>query len=285
VARSRWVAPVMAAAVVGLVIGALAAVVLAQRSLIYHPTQAVPDPVAVGLPQASSLPVTASDGTRLRSWYVPARGPTVGAVLVLHGNGGNRAHRAPLAAALADRGLATLLLDYRGYGGSAGTPTEEGLLLDAQAGIAALRERSGVASDRIVVFGESLGTGITVRLAAEAEVGALVLRSPFPSLAAVGARLYPWLPVRLVLRDRFDTLSHIDAVDAPVLVIAGGADRLIPPELSRQVADAADAELVTVAGVDHNDRALLDGAELLGAVTAFLRERAGIPVRDVRSGT
>jgi pimeloyl-ACP methyl ester carboxylesterase len=268
------------AIVIGVIVVGVPAVVM-QRRLIYHPTIEVPPPAVAGVPDAEPLEVTAADGTTLASWYVPADGAPVGAVLVLHGNAGNRAHRGPLAAALARRGLATLLLDYRGFGGSDGRPSEEGLIADARAAADALRRRSGLPAARTVYFGESLGSAVAARLAAERHPAALVLRSPFPSLTDVGARLYPWLPVRLLLRDRFETTERVAAFDGAVLAVAGERDRLIPPELSRQVVDGADdARLLTVEGAAHNDRALLDGAVMLDGITTFLRERADIPVRD-----
>lgn len=279
-ARERSIAAVMIAIVI-VVVGIVVSAMVMQRQLIYHPTAEVAPPAAAGVPHAEPLEVTAADGTRLASWFVPARGAPVGAVLVLNGNAGNRSHRGPLAAALARRGLATLLLDYRGFGGSDGRPDEAGLTADARAGADALRRRSGVSAERIVYFGESLGSAVAVRLAAERQPGALVLRSPFPSLTDVGARLYPWLPVRTLLRDRFETAGLIAAFDGPVLAVAGGRDRLIPPELSRRAVEAADdVRLLTVEGAGHNDRALLDGAVMLDGITAFLRERADIPVRD-----
>ena len=270
------VAVVVAAAVL-----VAAAVFLFQRNLMYLPAQVVPPPATVGLPGAESLEFTTADGLELTAWYVPAAdGPPVGAVLVLHGNGGNRAHRAPLAAALRDRGFATLLVDYRGYGGNPGRPTQEGLLADARAAADALAQRSGVADDHTVYFGESLGSAVAAGLAAERPPAALVLRSPFPSMVAVGSHVYPWLPVRALLRDRFPAHGWIARYEGPTLVVAGADDALVPVAMSRQLADAAggpvDVEVVPDAG--HNDLALLAGEQLLDAMTAFLDEHTAIDV-------
>lgn len=270
------------AIVIGVIVAVGLAAVVMQHRLIYYPTAEVPSPAVAGVPDAEPLEITAADGTRLAAWYVPAEGAAVGAVLVLHGNAGNRAHRGPLAAALARRGLATLLLDYRGFGGSEGRPDEAGLLIDARAGADALQRRSGMPTERIVYFGESLGSAVAARLGAERQPGALVLRSPFPSLADVGARVYPWLPVRLLLRDRFETTDMVAAFDGPILAVAGEQDRLIPPELTRRAVDGADdVRMLVVEGAGHNDPALLDGAEMLDGIATFLRERADVPVRDV----
>jgi hypothetical protein len=267
---------------------ALAAVVivaatwLLQRRFIYFPAaMSPPPPVEVGLPTAEMVAFTTTDGLRLRGWYVPAAGEPVGAVLVLPGNGGNRAGRAPLAAALRDIGLATLLVDYRGYGGNPGTPTQEGLLADARAAVDVLRRRSGVAPDRLVYFGESLGSAVASGLAAERPPCALVLRSPFPSLTEVGRRQFRWLPVGVLLRDRFPTSDWVAGYHGPVLVVAGTADMLVPPHLSRRVAEAASGPVAfeTVVGAGHNDRALLDGDQMIAALVAFLDERTVVDVR------
>lgn len=272
---------IVAGVVVGAVIALVAIVWLGQRSLIYFPDDAVPAAARVGLPDAESLTVRTTDGLELQAWYVPASGETVGAVLMLHGNAGNRAGRAPLAAALRDRGLATLLLDYRGFGGNPGSPSQDGLLADARAGADALRARSGLDDTRIVYFGESLGTAVAAGLAAEQPPGAVVLRSPFPSLAEVGRLHYPWLPVRALLRDEFPTAEWIADYGGPVLVIVGDRDEIVPADLSRRVHKAAggDADLWTAAGAGHNDPALLDGAPMLDRIAGFLRDRARLPVR------
>jgi hypothetical protein len=255
---------------------------LLQRQFIYFPTAAPPPaPADVGLDTAEPLAYTTADRLRLQGWYVPAAGAPVGAVLVLPGNGGNRAGRGPLAAALRAAGLSTLLVDYRGYGGNPGRPTQEGLLADARAAADALQRRSGVASDRLVFFGESLGAAVAAGLAAERPPAALVLRSPFPSMTEMGRRQFPWLPVSRLLRDRFQTAEWVARYQGPTLVIAGDADTLVPPQLSRRVADAAGGpvDVETIAGAGHNDRALLDGEQMIAALLGFLETRAAIDVR------
>jgi hypothetical protein len=260
----------------------VAAMWLLQRRFIYFPAAAPPPPPArVGLPAAEPLEYTTADGLELQGWYVPAGGERAGAVLVLPGNGGNRAGRWPLAAALRDAGLATLLVDYRGYGGNPGTPTQEGLLADARAAAGALRRRSGVAPDRLAYFGESLGSAVAAGLAVEQPPAALVLRSPFPSLTEMGRRQFPWLPIGLLLRDQFPTSGWIARYRGPVLVVAGAADTLVPPHLSRRVAAAAGGPVAftTITAAGHNDRALLDGEQMITALLAFLDERTAIAVR------
>lgn len=232
-----------------------------QRRLIYLPDSAPVPPAATVLPGARDLTLTTRDGLRLTAWYVPAAGDEHEVtVLVTGGNAGNRLHRAPLAGALAAQGLPVLLLDYRGYGGNPGSPTEEGLFLDA------LAARDAIRTPRVIYFGESLGAAVATRLALEHPPDGLVLRSPFTDLAAAGQVNYPFLPVRALLRDRFPVAAGIGSVRAPVVVVYGTGDTIVPPDLSRAVAGAARATTVEVAGAGHNDLVLLNGRELVGAV-------------------
>lgn len=274
----------MALVTLGAVLLAVSAVLvvlwLRQDALIYFPSDDVPPPADVGLPGAERLTVTTADGLRLDAWYVPGAGEQVGAVLVLHGNGGNRAHRAPLAAALRDRGLASLLVDYRGYGGNPGSPSQDGLLADAEAAAVALERRTGLGRDRIVYVGESIGSAMTAWLAARRPPAAVVLRSPFVSLVEVGQRRFPWLPVDLLLRDHYPLAEWLDGYDGPLLVVAGERDRLIPASDSRRVAERAGGQLLVVAGAGHNSRALLDGDVMLDGIATFLRDQAALPVPD-----
>src|SRR5262245_8169628 len=169
-----------------------------QRRLMYFPTQAVPTPADLGLTNAERVTFTTEDGLSLSGWFVVAAGPSPRMpVLVFNGNAGNRAHRAPLAAALCGHGLNVLLMDYRGYGGNPGFLTERGLALDSRAARAFLARRSEVDPSRIVYFGESLGTAVAVDLAIEHPPVALILRSPFTSMVDLGKRYYPLLPVGL----------------------------------------------------------------------------------------
>jgi fermentation-respiration switch protein FrsA (DUF1100 family) len=248
---------------------------LNQRRLIYFPMGSVP-PVGALLPGAEEVAFVTEDGLTLVGWYLPpatgaARAPTV---LVLNGNGGNRAHRAPLAAALARAGVGVLLFDYRGYGGNPGQPTEAGLLADARAARAYLLGRPDVAADRLVYLGESLGAAVALALVVEQPPAALVLRSPFTSLVAMARRSYPFLPVEWLVWDRYPSLDRVTRLTVPVLVVAGDADGVIPVAQSRAVYDAAPPpkRLVIVAGADHNDVALSDGPPLIDALVAFLAE-------------
>jgi alpha-beta hydrolase superfamily lysophospholipase len=239
-----------------------------QRRLVYFP-DAGPVPAAGAvLPGARDVVLQTSDGLRLGAWFLPGRDAEAPAVLVANGNGGHRGLRAPLAAALAGRGLAVLLFDYRGYGGNPGSPSEEGLARDVRAARAHLLEEAGVPPDRLLYLGESLGAAVVTELATEHPPAGLVLRSPFVDLAAVGAAHYPFLPVRALLRDRYPVAERVATIRVPTTVVLGGADSIVPPAQSRAVAAAAAGlhRLVEVPGADHNDRVLLDGDALVDAV-------------------
>lgn len=262
---------VAALAVVAVVL--LALVWTTQRRLIYLPLGAPTE----APPGVETVAVRTDDGLDLAAWFVPAtasRDPAVPrgtTVLVLHGNGGSRADRLPLAHALTRAGLDVLLLDYRGYGGNPGSPTEEGLAADARAAhrhlVAGQRDGGrGVDPARLTVFGESLGAAVAARLARERPVGALVLRSPFTALADVGAVHYPFLPVRLLLRDRFPVTEHVAGITVPVAVVAGPADEIVPVTQSRAVAESARATYVEVPGALHNDPVLTHGPPVVDAV-------------------
>lgn len=248
------------------------AVWLLQRRLIYFPDPALP-PAGSVPPRAQEITLRTGDGLTLGAWHVaPTRADRGITVLVMPGNAGSRALRAPLARRLAAEGFAVLLLDYRGYGGNPGSPSEHGLITDARAARAYLLGH-GVPARRLIYFGESLGAAVATRLATEQPPGGLVLRSPFTDLAAVGSRHYPLLPVRLLLRDRFPVTKLIGQARVPTAVVYGSADTIVPPEQSLAVAAAAGGPVraVEVVGANHNDAALLEGNELVAAVIDLAR--------------
>src|SRR5262245_16441206 len=175
---------------------ALAVLWTGLRRMMYFPFADVPSPAAVGLPHAEPVTFTTEDGLALQGWFVPPSAAASGStVIVFNGNGGNRAMRAPLAAALARRGVATLLFDYRGYGSNPGSPSEAGLVHDARAAYTYMLNRPGVDRTRITYFGESLGTAVATGLAVEHPPHALIVRSPFTSMTDIGQHHYPFLPV------------------------------------------------------------------------------------------
>ena len=264
----------------GVALAAVAALVaflwFYQRRMIYFPMDSHVPSVKALLPSGSEVSFETEDGLVLQGWFVPPVGGTgSAAVLIFNGNAGSRAYRAPLAAAFAERGLAALLFDYRGYGGNPGSPSEAGLIRDARAARAFLESRPEIPAERTVYFGESLGAAVAVALATEHEPAALVLRSPFTSLVDVAKVHYPFLPVGLLLEDRYPSLRRIAGVSCPLLVVAGERDRLVPFEQSRALFDAATASekrFVPIEGAGHNDPVLVEGRRLVDAVMQFLSE-------------
>lgn len=249
-----------------------------QRSLLYFPR---PGPVARPvelLPAVQDAELLTEDGLRLGSWFVPPSGAASGlTVLVCNGNAGDRSHRAGLARALAAAGHAVLLFDYRGYGGNPGSPSEQGLRADARAAVRYLESRSDVDPARIVYFGESLGAAVAAQLASERRPFALVLRSPFPSLGEVGRVHYPYLPVTdALLWDRYRTSDVLAEMSAPVLVVTGDRDEVVPTRLSRQVHDGlrGPKRFAVIAGAGHNDPEVAEGPLLVGHIGRFLEDVA-----------
>ncbi|GGU14664.1 alpha/beta hydrolase [Lentzea flava] len=241
------------------VVVTIVAVVFAfQRKLIYFPSPGPLPSAEEVLPGGRDVRLVTADGLLLNGWHFEVYDAPA-TVIVFPGNGGNRLGRVPLARSLTERGLSVLLFDYRGYGDNPGTPSEEGLTYDARAAL-------DLIDGPVIYFGESLGAAVAVELATYRAPRGLVLRSPFASLAAVGSHHYPWLPVKMLLRDKYPLLERVSAVDVPTVVLLGTADSVVPPAQSREVAAAARAKLVEIAGADHNDEVLLSGPQVVDAV-------------------
>jgi pimeloyl-ACP methyl ester carboxylesterase len=208
------------------------------------------------------------------------------AVLIAPGNAGSRLDRVPLARALADVGFTVLLMDYRGYGGNPGDPSQSGIARDVRAAREYLAATAGFTPDRTIYFGESLGAAVVTELATVYPPAGLVLRSPFTDLAAVGRHHYPIVPVRGILRDRYPVADLIDQIMAPTVVIYGAADSVVPPRQSRAVAARAGGltRLIPVDGADHNDPVLLDGAPVIDAVVEVADRIGGCHDQRQRCG-
>ncbi|MFC7241611.1 alpha/beta hydrolase [Catellatospora aurea] len=242
---------------------------LLQRRLIFLPDTAHPGPADRTISGAQDVTLHTADGLALTAWLVPPTGPDRDlTVLVAGGNAGNRADRAPVARALSARGFTVLLMDYRGYGGNPGSPSETGLAQDVRAAYRHLVDETKKRPDQIIYFGESLGCAAVTGLAAEHPPAGLLLRSPFTDLAATAAEHYPFLPVRLMLRDRFPVAEQIADIAVPTAVVYGTEDSIVPAEQSLAVAKAAAGavEITPVEGADHNDAVLFEGHELMAAV-------------------
>jgi len=213
-------------------IGFLALLYVMQRRLMYFPDTARVPAASAGLPLAEYLVLNTADGERVIAWYVPPQGERP-LVLYLHGNGGALVHRAERFVALVRHGVGLLAIDYRGYGGSTGSPSEAGLLIDAQTAyeFAASRYPAG----RIALWGESLGTGVAVELAAERAVARVVLEAPFTSAVDVAALHYPFVPVRALMKDQFRSDERVARIGVPLLILHGARDQVVPIELGERL--------------------------------------------------
>lgn len=257
------------------VLGLLSMVWAWQRSLIYFPDEGEVPAVHQVLPGGQDVRHRTADGLDLGAWFVPAAAEAdrQKAVLYLPGNGGNRAGRAQIAEELAQRGFAVLLVDYRGFGANPGRPSEEGLAADARSAQQTLAEL-GYGPDRTIYVGESLGTGVAARLAAEVPPAGVVLRSPMTHLADVARAHYPFLPVRLLLREDYDVVGHLEDLRAPVAVMYSQADEVVPAEQSARVAGAEQVvDTLVLDDAGHNDPVMF-GAPLADLV-ADLADRTG----------
>ena len=251
--------------------GLLAAWVYAnQARLLYFPVREIEaTPADVGL-AFEMVSIDTEDGVRLSGWYVPAPGAAP-VVLFCHGNAGNISHRLESIALFHRLGLSVLIFDYRGYGDSEGKPDEQGTYRDARAAWRHLRELRGVAGDDIILFGRSLGAAVAAWLAARERPRAVILESAFTSAASLGAEHYPWLPVDLLLRHRYDTLARMPEIRAPLLVVHSRDDEIVPFHHGRALFDAAaePKRLLEIRG-GHNDGFLASGAIYRDALAAFL---------------
>lgn len=240
-----------------------------QRSILYLPDTTRFQPGDAGFPDMDVVSFETADGLTLESWYRKAE-PGKLTVLYFHGNAANLLNHSFIARPLLAAGYGVLLLEYRGYGGNPGSPTEDGLYEDARGAIEFLQGR-GVGENDIVLFGASLGTGIAVKIATEITPKAVILQSPYTSIAKAGQHHYWYLPVKWLIKDRFASDELISGVKAPLLFLVGTADGVIPPDLSYQLFELAGEpkSLEVFDNVGHNDLSENGGMK---AVLVFLDE-------------
>lgn len=245
-------------------------VFLFQARLVYFPGPAPSvTPAEFGL-EHRELELTTSDGERVHAWFLP-RPDARGAVLVSHGNAGNIEMRLELARVYLELGWSVLLYDYRGYGESTGSPSEAGTYLDAEAAYEHLARVEGLAPERIVLHGESLGVAVALELALRRPVAAVIAESAFTSLPDMAAEVYPFLPGRLLARIRYDNLAKVARLGVPLLLIHSPDDEIVPVEHARRLFAAAHEprELLLTEG-GHNGGGFLRRAEWRARVGAFL---------------
>jgi len=258
----------------GLYLLLLLAGYLGQRRLLYFPDPARVAPSQTGLKDVAERIIATPDGEKVIAWHGKARSgqPTL---LYFHGNGGSVAGRAALIAKYMLRGRGVMMMSYRGYGGSTGSPTERANVADARLAFDSL-VADGVRPQDIILYGESLGTGVAVQLAGERNAGGVILDSPYTSVVDRAAELYPFLPVGLILSDRYETSRHIAKLHAPLLIVHGEADEVIPVAMGRKLFALANEpkEIVTLPGAGHNDHDLYGSFEAINGWIDRLRSGA-----------
>jgi len=249
--------------------GLVALLYFAQRALMYFPETLRTAPAAAAFPAAEEIVLDTADGERVIVWHLAPRGDG-NVVLYFHGNGGALRYRVERFRALTADGSGLVALSYRGYGGSTGSPTEAGLINDAVAAYAFAAARYPPA--KIVVWGESLGGGVAVALAAEHPVGRVVLEAPFSSAVDIAAAAYPFAPVRLLMKDQFRSDLRIEKVAAPVLILHGERDNIIPIRFGERLYAMIKSPKRFVRFRDGGHEDLADHGAI-EAAKAFLREQ------------
>lgn len=246
---------------------------ICQRKLLYHPDSSVPKPSSHGLDEINTLRILTEDKLNLYAWWLTPKKLDSCVVLYLHGNAGNLGNRAEKVRYFRDEGFGVLMPTWRYNAGANGKPSEVGLIRDGRAAIDFLRA-SGVKDKQIVIYGESLGSGVAVALAAENLFGAIVLEAPFTSIPDVAQHHYWFVPTKWLVRDRFDSCSKIKKILAPLLIIHGDRDRIVPSRFGRRLYELASEpkEGVFLEYARHED--LFDhGASKL--VLSFIKRHLG----------
>lgn len=246
--------------------------VVLERHLVYYPPTPLPNDQQAKQLGAEEVWLLAADGTKLHGWFFPHNDPRF-AMLYGHGNGEDAERNSRLMARLRDELQASVFIfDYRGYGLSEGTPHEAGVIMDGLAAQRWLAERMRIATNEVVLYGRSLGGGVMVALAEQLGAKALVVHGSFANMTDVGAERYFWLPVRLLMRNRFLSEERIKNYAGPLLQIHGTADNVVPLKLAKPLLAASPSKLkrfIEVPGGTHNDRLSPD---VLDSVKEFLEE-------------
>ncbi len=263
----------LAGIAIAIYVALVAVIYLAQDRLLYFPSTESPERMRATAPDLRAVRLTTDDGLDLLAWWRPPAVAAGWTLALFHGNAGHIGHRLEKVRPHLVAGLGVLLVEYRGYGGNAGRPSENGFHADARAALAFL-DGLGVPRARLALYGESLGTGVAVRLAAEAAgaggpVGAVLLEAPYSSIADVAQHHYPWLPARWLTRDRFAAIERVAVIGAPLLVLHGARDTIVPLPFGQRLFAAArePKELVVLPDGGHND---LDARSLARQVHRFL---------------
>ncbi|KAB2914835.1 MAG: alpha/beta hydrolase [Hyphomicrobiaceae bacterium] len=242
---------------------------LVQRRMIYFPDRAYVRPVQVGLANVEERVLKMPDGARVIAWYAKAR-PGQPTLLYFHGNGGGLADRADRFRRFMGEGWGVYMMSYRGYSGSTGAPSERAIIADARLAHGAL-VLEGIAPDSIILYGESLGTGVAARMAVERPSAGLILEAPYTSILDMARLSFHILPLRLLLSDRYETDKVIAQVKVPVLILHGEEDGVIPVEMGRRLARLANEpkQLVIFPEGEHSNL-YVDGNNAVASVRTWI---------------
>ncbi len=233
----------------------LLAVYFMQRSLQYFPDKNYPgEPKESGVPAMQVVELQTDDGLTLNAWFAPPEKRDGKIVVYYHGNAGHIGHRALKAQHFIDKGMGVLLIDYRGFGGNPGSPSEKGFYQDGRAAIRFLEQKE-YAISQFVIYGESIGSGVATQMALEIQPRYLILEAPFSSAVDVARKRYFFLPVDFLMKDRYDNADKIADIRTSLLVVHGDEDSVIPIELGRKLFERAQhpKEFITINGGHHND--------------------------------
>ncbi len=245
-----------------------------QRHLLYHPDKTTPDPDHYGLAHMRVVTLTTVDNLNLKAWYHPAK-PGKPTVVYYHGNAGHLGHRAMIAKDLMAHGYGMLLVSYRGYAGNPGSPSEQGLYNDARAAMNFIQAQQ-VPLQCVILYGESLGTGVAVEIAEENKIGALVLQSPYTQISDVALRhypfLYPFIYIPGLVQDEYASINKINYIhDTPLLIMHGKSDHIVPYKLGQTLYDKAVSpkQFIGYQGAGHNN---MPAHKMAKAVEAFVQK-------------
>jgi len=258
--------------IVGIYIVFAAFLFIFQSHYVYYPVRALStDPGSIGL-QFENVLLETADGVKLSGWFIPSEGAR-GVLLFCHGNAGNISHRLESIQIFHQLGLDVFIFDYRGYGQSEGKPTEPGTYKDAQAAWRYLIEERQVNPNEVIFFGRSLGAAVAAWLAQSHVPGALILESPFTSLGDIAGTLYPYLPVRLLLRFEYNTAEYLDKVNCPVLIVHSRDDEIMPFSHGQRLFQLArePKRFVEISGT-HNEGFITSGKRYQEGVRTFVSD-------------
>jgi fermentation-respiration switch protein FrsA (DUF1100 family) len=254
-----------------------------EKGLIFHPGRGndseTPDVYGI---EYDDVIFRTEDGLNLNGWFVPGKKPSPDAdlhtLLWFHGNAGNINRRLDNLKMIYERvPVNVFIIDYRQYGRSEGKVSEEGTYIDARAALAYLHSRDDINNEKIIFFGRSLGSAVAVHLALEEKCRALILETPFTSILEMGKMLYPFLPVKLLLQTKYDSLAKIGNIKVPILVMHGDKDDLVPFEHGKRLYDMANEpkEFYTIPGAGHNDTHIVGGDEYFDVIRNFVNKLEG----------